>query len=316
MVKHLLLAASAACFLSSANAQQVANFENLTLGTDTFYLNLDTNGYSFNSGQITLFGKFTQETWGIGGQGFTYSNRVDTAQCLTCYDLDYQMANRPGGGAENSSNYAIAFAYEPVGLRLHPTPTNNSIKPGSASFANSSWGYAYANATYNEANEGWAKLIIKGYHGNAIPIGDSIEVFLADFRASTPAADKGVLNDWKSVSLLPLLTADSLSFTVKSSDDFFPAYFALDNFETVSAVSLSKIKSIEAKIYPNPTTSIVNIEYTEPLNMIVVDMMGKQVLKINNSNSIDMSQLAAGQYLIHLSTKDGAKSSVVNVSKL
>lgn len=319
MLRHLLLAASAVSLFSFANAQQTATFEDLSLGADTFYLDLDTNGYSFETGGlVTLYGKFTQEDWGIGGEGFTYSNRVDTAQCSSCFDLDFQMANRPGGGANNSENYGIAFAYQPVSLKYSgPSPLSSGAQFLSAMISNTTWGYSYANDTYNETNEGWAKLTVKGYmSSNGGQVGDSVELYLADFRSSTTLSQQGVLNDWAMLDLSSIVGADSLTFVVTSSDDFFPAYFAIDDIVTELTTGLAKTNTVHAGIFPNPTSGLLTVRYTEALNISVMDMLGKQVLHVDNANAVDMSNLPAGQYLLHLTTLDGSKSSVVKVSKL
>src|SRR5690606_34227721 len=103
---------------------------------DSFYLNIDTAGFTFQSGLISLGGRFTQESWGVGGTGFTYSNRVDTTQCLTCYGIEYQMAARPGSGNNGSSNYVMAYAYEPVKIEvIQTTDANTHIQ--STAIANS-----------------------------------------------------------------------------------------------------------------------------------------------------------------------------------
>lgn len=314
MIKRLLLVASAFCFVNIGSAQNVASFDELPLGTDTFYLDMDTNGYSFNSGLVTLFGKFTQETWGIGGLGFTYSNKVDTTQCLNCYDLDYQMSSRPGSGY-NSSMYAVAFTYEPAGIKLQPTPADHPVEFGSAMFANTSWGFAYANVNFNEANEGWAKITVKGFiQGQAS--GDSLDIFLADFRASTPAANRGILNNWKLVSLSSFSSADSLSFVVNSSDDWFPAYFAIDDIETPSKTSVKSVNQLNAAVFPNPTNSKVQIQYELPLNILVVDMQGRTVIQESSTNEIDMTKLASGTYLFKITSLDGTKTSHILVNKL
>lgn len=319
MLKHLLLAASAVSIFSFADAQQTATFEDLSLGTDTFYLDLDTNGYSFETGgSVTLYGKFTQESWGIGGEGFTYSNRVDTAQCSSCFDLDFQMANRPGGGANNSEHYGIAFAYQPASLKYSGSvPLSSGVQFLSAMISNTTWGYSYANATYNETNEGWAKLTVKGYmSSDGAQVGGPVDLFLADFRSGTPAAQQGILNDWITLDLSPIAGADSLTFVVTSSDDFFPAYFAIDDIVTELTTSIAATSKLNAGIFPNPTSGMLTVKYTEPLNIGVVDMLGKRILSLDNTNTVDMSGLAAGQYLLHITTLDGTKRSVMKVSKL
>ncbi|MGB2128392.1 MAG: BspA family leucine-rich repeat surface protein [Flavicella sp.] len=60
----------------------------------------------------------------------------------------------------------------------------------------------------------------------------------------------------------------------------------------------------EIILYPNPTSALLYIqEKTTLLSICVYDVLGKEVLTIVDSNSIDMSSLASGPYL--LKTYDG-----------
>lgn len=60
------------------------------------------------------------------------------------------------------------------------------------------------------------------------------------------------------------------------------------------------------KIYPNPTSGILNIQSEKPLSSVEVIGLNAQVLnKAKGVNSIDIQNLPAGTYLIKLKTKDG-----------
>lgn len=66
------------------------------------------------------------------------------------------------------------------------------------------------------------------------------------------------------------------------------------------------------KIYPNPTTSILNIEYTSDLtNVSVFNMLGQQVLtkKVTaTSTQLDMSALTNGTYLVKVEAGNVSKT--------
>lgn len=311
MFKHLLLAAAATTLLSNVHAQELADFENLPLSPDSFYLNVDTAGYTFESGLVSLKGRFTQEAWGVGGTGFTYSNRVDTTQCLTCYDVAYQMAARPGSGNNGSANYAMAYAYEPLSIEvIQTTDANTSIQ--STAIANSSWAYAYANATYNVSNEGWAKVTIRDLDNPT----DSLNVYLADFRASTPEAERGVLNGWQTVDLTFLGAATNIGFNVSSSDDFFPAYFALDDILVHRSSSIRKHNAFIANIYPNPVQNNLYIESENKVNARVTDFSGRIVLQFKDTKILDLSQLSKGNYLIQLIDTKNNNTVTQTINKL
>lgn len=412
MVKHLLLAASAACLGFIANAQTGADFENLTLGTDTFYLDLATPGYNFSSGSARLYGRF--EDWGggfIGGEGFTYSNVFDTADCNTCYDLDFQYAAKPGVGANGSEKYAVAYAYAPAKMKL--TAPAAGVAVAGFMVANTTWGYSYGMDKYSTDSipEGWAKLQVRGFLNGVLV--DSVNYYLSDYRSATPVAEQGTLKGWDWVSLQSLGNVDSLTFRVTSTNDFYPAYFAMDNFVTmqdgvacaadldlnVSDIDVSSAKinwnfsntfgaadslevvinqsatvsgadvvntvtnsnfynatglnaansyyahvrafcyysdsfttwqqvpfttaplsinntaPISVQLYPNPTNNLIFIDAEEPLDVLVIDMLGNLVINQKGAKQIDLRNFAAGQYLVKLSTKDGKKSITKSVVK-
>lgn len=66
------------------------------------------------------------------------------------------------------------------------------------------------------------------------------------------------------------------------------------------------------KVYPNPTTNWLNIEFTSDINAVsVFNLLGQQVIykKINTTNTqIDMSELNAGTYLVKIDTENGSKT--------
>jgi hypothetical protein len=55
------------------------------------------------------------------------------------------------------------------------------------------------------------------------------------------------------------------------------------------------------KIYPNPSSSIINIDYTENLQSNLFNILGQKVLS-TTSKTINISNLEQGTYF--LSTKD------------
>jgi len=81
-----------------------------------------------------------------------------------------------------------------------------------------------------------------------------------------------------------------------------------------STASVEDQNQLNVSIYPNPTSDIVNIEgnYSQ-LKVVVYDILGKQVIKESITNSIDISQLEKGVYILQLS--DGAKLTTQRIIK-
>ena len=65
-------------------------------------------------------------------------------------------------------------------------------------------------------------------------------------------------------------------------------------------------------IYPNPTTDILNIAQTSAVQVSHIDlydMVGKHVLRKINSNTLDLSSLSDGIYLLEISSNQGKHKS-------
>ena len=83
---------------------------------------------------------------------------------------------------------------------------------------------------------------------------------------------------------------------------------------TCPTASVDDQNQLDISIYPNPTSDIVFIEgnYSQ-LKVVVYDILGKQVKNKPITNSIDISQLEKGVYILQLS--DGAKVTTKRIIK-
>ena len=81
-----------------------------------------------------------------------------------------------------------------------------------------------------------------------------------------------------------------------------------------STASIDDQNQLDISIYPNPTSDIVYIDgnYTQ-LKVVVYDILGKLVMKESITNSINISQLEKGVYILQLS--DGAKVTTKRIIK-
>lgn len=73
---------------------------------------------------------------------------------------------------------------------------------------------------------------------------------------------------------------------------------------TVSVSNTKKVMS-EMAIYPNPASGIVNIGGNEKVNINIIAMDGRILLNAERTNTIDISALAAGLYIIEVSNTEG-----------
>jgi len=85
-------------------------------------------------------------------------------------------------------------------------------------------------------------------------------------------------------------------------------------YRDCSTASVEDQNQLDISIYPNPTSDIVFIDgnYSQ-LKVVIYDILGKQVMKESITNSIDISQLEKGVYILQLS--DGAKVTTKRIIK-
>ncbi|UHO40441.1 T9SS type A sorting domain-containing protein [Chryseobacterium capnotolerans] len=74
--------------------------------------------------------------------------------------------------------------------------------------------------------------------------------------------------------------------------------------ESLSTTEVSKDKSIEVKIYPNPTSGNVTIKMKDRLEKYEVYNISGQKLSEGNSDTVNMNSFVPGTYLIKIQTKD------------
>jgi len=77
------------------------------------------------------------------------------------------------------------------------------------------------------------------------------------------------------------------------------SYFTLD-------IEGVKQDNISAKVYPNPAKDAINVETKETIKEIILyDVMGKEVLQTKETKDIDVSNLDNGIYILKLCTEKG-----------
>ncbi len=81
------------------------------------------------------------------------------------------------------------------------------------------------------------------------------------------------------------------------------------SYSTTCALSTSDFDTAKISVYPNPVQNILNIE-TEA-NVTIFDLSGRQIMKTDNTNQINVSSLAKGTYILQLEV-DGN----INIEKI
>ncbi len=307
-----------ATFLS---AQIVVDFEEFNLPAESF-LNGDDDSGGFTSGSIFLPNDYNAAF--MSWSGWAISNTTD----VTTSGFMNQYSAITGSGFNGSSHYAVTYAFG----------NNNMILRGSAAgqpvsgmyITNSTYAYLsiregdafakkFGGATGNDPD--FFLLTIKAF-SNGILSTDSVDFYLADYRFTDNSEDY-IVDEWTWVDLSSLGAADSLSFTLTSSDvgQFgmnTPAYFCVDNvFAADPMVSTIAVNAPDLMcIYPNPTTDFIQITHSvnEAMDCSVFDSSGRllctQTIE-QKKEQISLQNLPAGSYLVKLQGEQMISSKVV-----
>ena len=312
-INYLLIILSIA--FGSLNAQQnVADFENLTLSSESYWDGSDLSGqhnnsifsssfsagnYQFHNAYDTTYGA----VYGYWSSGWSYSNMTDSSTSGSTN----QYSAKAGSGWGLSANYAIGKSNSTIVLNQSGS---FSIHVTNSTYASNSMrdGDAFAKK-FTNADQDYFKLHIYGYSSGTIS--DSVEFYLADFTHADSSLDY-IVKDWSYVEL-PNGQFDSIVFNLSSSDvGAFgmntPAYFCIDNVGNypLSAVEISENKF---SVCPNPSSNFINLkslENNDEYMISIFDIFGKEIIhNLKNPKQIDISSLVKGQYIMKIETKDG-----------
>jgi len=297
-----------ALFLSlGLSAQTVATFENIEV--DSFRNGSMADG-GFESAGIFLPNTYDAEFdfW----SGWAISSTTDTVTS----GFTNQYSAIAGGGFEGSDNYAVAFGSSNV-LFLTQTASLEGFYITNNTYAHNSMrdGDSFSKRFGGESGDDpdFLRLTIKKYLDGELSQ-DSVDFYLADYRFEDNSQDY-IVDDWEWVDLSPLGEADSLQFTMASSDvgEFginTPTYFCMDNFASQITTSTQNVSAFAVKLFPNPTTDAVFIERQAAENATIklYDRSG-QLLHQQISNAltakVPMETLPAGYYILDIQTEEG-----------
>lgn len=305
----LLLSAS----LNGLMAQTTASFENFNLPPNTFLNNAAPNE-AFVSGPVALPNNYNPQ-W-MSWTGWAISNRTDT---ITPGFLNESSA-MAGSGADSTATYAVSYAFDGAVMRLlGPAAggtvlglyvTNNayayySMKDGDP-FAKK-----FGGPTGNDPD--FFLLTIKKYR-NGVLGPDSVNFYLADYRFADNSKDY-IVKAWTYVNLSTLGPADSLLFTLASSDvGAFgmntPAYFCIDEVSIQPTVSQKEaMLALDFALWPNPASDYAHIRLPDAalaktLQVEILDAAGRVWLQTQQLR-LPVATLAPGLYYVRIQTRQG-----------
>ncbi|MCI4668685.1 MAG: DUF4465 domain-containing protein [Bacteroidia bacterium] len=314
---------------SLVQAQNLANFEDISLPQDSFLNGSQSNVNGYRSGNF--FFPVTYDAPNFSWSGWSISNKTDT---LTA-GFTNQYSSITGGGFGGSSNYAISY-----GLNLTDfSQQANILKFEGDALGQPVRGFQITNSTYAylsmKNGDQFAKrfggvdgndpdfflLTIKGYF-NGMLTADSVDFYLADYRFADNTQDY-IVDEWTFVDLSSLGNVDSLSFSLNSSDTSSfgfntPAYFCMDNLESATPSSNNPAFASERiSLYPNPSRNFVMVSSSRSnsLDLSLWSVDGKLLMQKDNflsGSKLNISDFPAGTYLLKVRDGDQVISKKIN----
>lgn len=288
-------------------AQTIADFEALEIPAESFLDGSDGSG-GFSSGNIFLPNTYNPEffSW----SGWAISNTTDTITP----GFTNQYSAIAGSGAEGSATYALSFIFGESIMRLSERSTVNGLFLTNNTYAYLSmlegddFAKKFGGATGDDPD--FYRLTIKKYLEGQLSQ-DSVDFYLADYRFENNSQDY-IVDDWTFIDLSALGEADSLSFSVASTDvgQFginTPTYVCIDQVST----SLSGTTAIDFvpteelfQLYPNPTTNFLQLNSLsqQPVEVAIYSMTGQLVFSrtATGNEVLDISPLSQGTYMLHV----------------
>lgn len=300
----------------SVNSQTTADFENLNLPNDSYWNGSSQPlGSGFTSGNVYMPNYYDTAWGGYWASGWAYSNKTDS----TTPGYGNMYSARAGSGYNQSSIYAIGQNNAKIiltGNALGKVVEGLYVTNSTYAYYSMKDGDMFARKFGDTTGTGclcpqgsypdWFKLTIKKYYNGTLA-NDSVEFYLADYRFSDNSQDY-IIKDWTWVDLSSLGNADSLLFTLSSSDVGqwgmnTPAFFCVDNIVTRDAgVGISEHLPAIVNVYPNPANDFVYIDNTGN-NMLcfLQDATGRLIHTFTvykGQNRIDLQDLTPGIYFL------------------
>ena len=231
-------------------AEEITDFEDLTLGPQSYWNGSDGSG-GFASGSAWF--KNNYDTMYGSWDGFAYSNIRDTA--ATGWTSQYNAIT--GAGQGGSANYAVGYGYE-AGLEPPTMLLDEPMIISGLYVTNNN--YAYYSMLYGDAfakkfgTNDWFLLTMTGKDASGVETG-RCDFYLAE--------GTNIVNDWQFVDLTSFGMVKSVEFSLDSSDKTgawlnTPAYFVIDTVvpEPASAAMMSIGAGILAMIRRRRRTSL------------------------------------------------------------
>lgn len=288
---------------SFAQAQNVASFESIALSPDSFKDGRD--GFNLISEEDILFPVRWDTTYSFWSGGWAISNQSDSSRS----DFEGLYQSITGSGHE-SQQYLVGQQGSYFALN------HSDIMPLQGFYiTNTSYAYhSMRNGDFVAKKFGGADGTDPDYFllnitgkTNGEWIKDTIRFYLADYRFDDSNQDY-IVNDWSWIDVQSLNNADSLFFSMESSDTGTwgintPTFFVVDHFVRQWPNNITKTELATISLWPNPAQQSLHLSFETKYQ--IWDNQGKKVIE-GEGSFINLDVLHSGFYFLR--TEDGSST--------
>lgn len=302
------------------HAQTTADFENFGLSAGEFLNGSDGSG-GFRSGNVFWVNDFNEQFSSWSGWAISAITDASTP------GFTNQYSAITGSGYQGSTAYATAYAGsggsvmqlegEAAGGPVEGLYVTNSTYAYFSMLDGDPFAKKFGGETGDDPD--FFLLTVKKYLGGELVATDSVDFYLADYRFEDNSQDY-IVDEWAYLDLSSLGNADSLLFTLSSSDvgQFgmnTPAYFCIDEVTTadmpVATRELLPPSSLRA--FPNPTTDAWLLDWNLPgaAHAQLFDLQGRLLLQQplrSGQNVLSAQGLRDGIYLLRVRAEAGVRA--------
>lgn len=302
-------------FLTGLGAQTTVDFEQFNLSAGAFLNGSDGSG-GFSAGNLFLPNTYNEEFGSWSGWAISATTDTETP------GFTNQYSAYTGSGYEGSTTYAVTYTAgtgsvvemegEAAGGAVDGMYITNSTYAALSMLNGDMFTKKFGGETGDDPD--YFLLTVKKYLGGELST-DSVDFYLADYRFEDNSQDY-IVEEWTYLDLSSLGNADSLQFTLSSTDNGqfgmnTPAYFCIDNFTTADMVSNTEaLPAGSAAVFPNPATEAWLVDWQLPgeAEARLYDMQGR-LLRVYcimpGNNRLDAAALPKGTYLLRLQNESG-----------
>ena len=274
-----------------------------------------SESYNMQNGTITTCDAMFYDD---GGPNANYGNNKDLTMTF--------MPSSPGAkiqvvfqSFETENNYDFLYVYDGTSTSAPQIGNQHSgnDSPGTVTATNAAGAITFRfTSDSSVTREGWAAQVhCLGLPLEVVAYAANDTILINQTNTLNALATGGTENytySWSPATNLNDATAQNPLFTPTEAGDFTYTVTVSDGNETVTAsvsftvidnTDVNEIAAQNVKVYPNPASSVINIEGIDNYNNLdvkIVNVQGQVVKEVSNALEINVSDVESGIYFIKI----------------